>query len=181
VNLYIPSTVHWAEKGLQLQQKGNFPEDSIAEFTVTASGIQPLSLNFFIPSWAAKVDVYVNGAKEKGQTLPASYFSLRRTWKNNDVVKLVFHYNFRIETMPDDKKTIALFYGPVLLAFETQNEIALKKTEDLDSTLKLILAGIHRSGQHKFQFAYNGFNYVLQPLYMIKQESYGVYASIRSY
>ena len=181
MNLYIPSSVHWAEKGFQLQQKGNFPVDSIAEFTVTASNNQPISLNFFIPSWAAKVDVYVNGAKEKGKILPDSYFALRRIWKNKDVVKLVFHYSFRIETMPDDKMTIAFFYGPVLLAFETKNEMVLKKTDDLASTLKMILGGIHGSGQNKFQFTYNSINYVLQPFYMIKQESYGVYATIRDY
>jgi len=181
VNLYIPSSVQWAEKGFQLQQKGNFPVDSIAEFTVTASNNQPLSLNFFIPSWATKVDVYVNGAKEKGKILTDSYFALRRIWKNKDVVKLVFHYSFRIETMPDDKMTIAFFYGPVLLAFETKNELVFKKTADRASTLRLILGGIHRSGQNKFQFTYNSINYVLQPLYTIKQESYGVYATIRDY
>lgn len=181
VNLYIPSAVHWAEKGFQLQQKGNFPEDTLAEFTVTASSNQPLSLNFFIPSRAAEVDVYVNGAKEKGKVLPGTYFTLRRIWKNKDVVKLVFHYCFHIETMPDDKKMIALFYGPVLLAFETRDEVVLKKTGNLDSTVKLILGGIHRSGQNKFQFTYNGFNYVLQPLYKIRLESYGVYATIRDY
>jgi hypothetical protein len=140
-----------------------------------------MSLNFFIPSWAAKVDVYVNGAKQKGKILTDSYFALRRIWKNKDVVKLVFHYGFRIETMPDDKMTIAFFYGPVLLAFETKNELVFKKTADRASTLRLILGGIHRSGQNKFQFTYNGIDYVLQPLYTIKQESYGVYATIRDY
>ena len=181
VNLYIPSSVHWAEKGFQLQQKGDFPVDSIAEFTVAASNNQPLTLNFFIPSWACEVDVYVNGAKEKGIILPESYFALRRIWKNKDVVKIVFHYGFRVESMPDDRMTIAFFYGPVLLAFETEKEMVLKKTDDLSSTLKLILSGIHRSSQNKFQFAYDSIDYVLQPLYTIKQESYGVYATIRDY
>ncbi|MCK7560035.1 glycoside hydrolase family 127 protein [Chitinophaga sedimenti] len=176
VNLYIPSSFTWEEKGMTLKQAGNFPEDGNVAFTVLTDKSTSLTLNFLAPSWAKKVDVYINGTKQALKVLPGSYISLRREWKKNDKVRLNFHYDFCISAMPDDSNVIAVFYGPTLLAFQDDSELILKGTPA--EILK------HLSKDHdgkRFRLVNNGKTYLLRPLYDVEDESYGVYATIRNY
>jgi uncharacterized protein len=181
INLYIPSKVTWAEKGLSLQQRGSFPADSTVEFSVNTAKNTPLSLNFFIPSWAKNVDVYINGIKQTIKTSPQSYCLIKRTWKNDDKIKLVFHYGFRVKSMPDDKNTIAMFYGPTLLAFETKNELAFKQTQSLDKTINELTNKLRNTGNGVYTLSFDNKQYVLKPFYSIDVQSYGVYATIKDY
>ncbi|MEP6746972.1 MAG: beta-L-arabinofuranosidase domain-containing protein [Bacteroidota bacterium] len=175
VNLYIPSEVTWSEKNIVLKQNGNFPADSSVEFTLAAKNESAFNLNLFVPGWAKKAEVYINGQKKKGVVSPGSYYRINRTWKNNDKIKLVFHYNFHIKAMPDNPNTLALFYGPNLLAFEASSEIILKGSS------KEILKNLSVTGNNVFQLKNNDKMYVLRPLYDIVNQSYGVYATIREY
>lgn len=175
VNLYVPSTVNWKEKNITLTQQGNFPQSPSVAFTVAAKKKTAFTLNLFIPSWTAKTDVYINGEKQKKETAPLSYLNIQREWKNNDKIELVFHYDFHLKAMPDDENVIALFYGPVMLAFETPSEVILK------GTTKEILNNLSLVDQHTFRLLDQGREYTLRPLYDIHEESYGVYATIRTY
>jgi DUF1680 family protein len=98
-----------------------------------------------------------------------------RIWNDGDIVELKFDYQFYLKPMPDNESVIALFYGPVLLAFETGNEIILK--------------GNHQTILENLAKAEKGFSFLLQnnnqlfklkPFYAITNESYGVYATIRN-
>ena len=175
VNLYIPSEVTWTDKNIVLEQNGNCPADSSVEFTVSAKKESAFNLNFFIPAWANNVEVYLNGEKQQKDISPSSYYSMNRKWKNNDKVKLVFHYGFHIKPMPDDANVLAIFYGPTLLAFETSSELILKGTQEE------ILKNLSVSGNNEFRLEDGGEIYSLRPLYDINDESYGVYATIRNY
>jgi DUF1680 family protein len=181
VNLYIPSKVTWAEKGFSLEQKGSFPTDSAVVFSVTATKEAPIAVNLFIPSWAKNADVFINGKKQIIKTSPRSYLVLKRTWKNNDVVKLVFHYGFRTETMPDNKNVFAIFYGPSLLAFETKNELVFRQSLNSTHTINQITKNLHYVANGIYNFSFSDKQYVLKPLYNIGLQSYGVYATIRDY
>lgn len=177
VNLYVPSELDWKEKNICLEQSGEFPMNSSVEFSVSVKKQTAFGLNLFIPSWAKAVDVFVNGEKQQTEITPDSYVSINRKWKNKDKVRLVFHYDFYIKTMPDDKNMIAIFYGPILLAFENGSELILKGTpED-------ILNGLKVQGDDNGSFTLNngGRVYSLKPLYAIEEHSYGVYATIRNY
>lgn len=175
VNLYIPSKVNWAEKEVSLEQTGNFPTNPDIEFTVSVKKKSAFALKLFVPSWAKKVDVYVNDEKQNIETTPESYITISRKWENDDKIRLVFHYDFYFKTMPDDKNVIALFYGPTLLAFEDNSELILKG--DTDG----ILSNLSKVGDSVFQLLNNERTYILRPLYDIEDESYGVYATIRNY
>lgn len=175
VNLYVPSVVNWKEKNITLTQQGNFPQSPSVTFTVAAKKETAFTLNLFIPSRATKTDVYINGEKQKEETLPLSYLNIQREWKNNDKIELVFHYDFHFKAMPDDDNVIALFYGPVMLAFETLSEIILK------GTTKEILNNLSLVDERTFRLVDNEREYTLRPLYDIHDESYGVYATIRTY
>ena len=174
VNLYIPSRLDWKEKGMVLEQDGSFPMDSVVRFSVDAGGDDSFAVNFFIPSWARNVEVWVNGEKYRGKRSPLSFYRIRRNWKKGDVVELRFHYDFYLKSMPDDENVVALFYGPTLLAFETSEEIALGGCQDD------VLKGLKCLGNGRFELENNGRTYRLKPFYMIDAESYGVYAVLRN-
>ena len=175
VNLYVPSVLNWTEKGVVLEQTGNFPEDATVEFSVSAKKATAFSLNLFIPSWAKNVDMYINGEKQQRHNQSLSHFEIHREWKNKDRVKLVFHYDFYLKTMPDDKNVVAIFYGPSLLAFETTSELILKGSHNE------ILKNLTRTDVNSFRLIDGNKEYQLRPLYDIVNQSYGVYATIREY
>ena len=99
------------------------------------------SLNLFIPSWAEGTDVYVNEEKVSIKSfIPQSYFTINRLWHDKDVVKVVFNCNFHLKPMIDNINMFAIFYGPLLLAFESNSEITLKgrMEEDILNKLKVL-------------------------------------------
>lgn len=175
VNLYIPSEVSWKEKDIIIAQQGNFPNNPSAVFTVSAKKKTNFTLNLFIPSWAKQTEVYINGEKLDREAFPLSYISIKREWKNKDKIEVIFQYHFHMKTMPDDKNVIALFYGPMLLAFETTDEVILKGNHTE------ILQNLSTSDGRTFRLIDNEKEYQLRPLYDIDKESYGVYAFIREY
>jgi DUF1680 family protein len=175
VNLYVPSKVNWTKKNVSLVQTGNFPTDSIVDLSLSLKKKSKFSIKLLVPSWATEVDIYVNGEKQNIKPVLNTYISLNREWKNNDKVRLVFHYRFHLKAMPDDKNVIAVFYGPMLLAFESASELILKGDP------QVILSNLSVQDNNRFFLLNNGRKYVLRPLYDIEDQSYGVYATIRNY
>lgn len=176
VNLYIPSAVSWAEKGVTLRQKGNFPRDSVVNFTMETKRKAFVTIKLLAPSWADKVDVYINNVKQNVDVTANSYITLNREWKNKDEIRLVFHYDFYLKSMPDDDHVVAIFYGPVLLAFDCASELIMKGDH------AEILSNLSVSADRQaFHLKNGGKVYSLKPLYEIESEVYGVYATIRNY
>lgn len=176
VNMYLPSKLNWTGKGIEIEQSGNFPEETGVELVISANEKTEFELRLFIPSWAGKVDVAINGEQQMIKTSPESFLSINREWADNDKVSLVFEYDFHIKTMPDNENVVALFYGPMLLAFETGSELILKGNH---SSILSNLAVVDK--KTRFQLINNGQSYILRPFYQIENESYGVYATIRNY
>ncbi|MEO7991285.1 MAG: beta-L-arabinofuranosidase domain-containing protein [Chryseolinea sp.] len=176
VNLYVPSRVAWEEKGIDLEQTGNFPSQPDIEFILSAKKRSVFKLNLFIPSWAREVSVYINNEKQNIDITPNSYITLDREWKSKDKIRLEFQYAFHVKTMPDDKNVIAIYYGPILLAFENSSELVLKGDREAILT-NLSVDDVH----HSFLLKNNGKTYLLRPLYDIEEQSYGVYATIRNH
>jgi DUF1680 family protein len=177
VNMYVPSKVNWAAKGIALEQDGDFPSDSTVEFKISTKKKAAFSLKLFLPSWAKRADVYINNEKQNIEIIADSYINLHREWKSNDKIRLIFHYEFHLKPMPDDKNVVAIFYGPILLAFETSSEVIIKG--ESNSILRNL--SVSDINKQTFQLSNNGKVYILRPLYDIEEESYGVYATIRQY
>ena len=75
--------------------------------------------------------------------------------------------------MPDNQNIVALYYGPVLLAFETGKELFLKGDNSN------ILNSISKDGSGMiFTLKNDGSEYRLLPFYEILNSTYGVYATI---
>lgn len=79
--------------------------------------------------------------------------------------------------MHDDENVIAIFYGPMLLAFESQSELVLRSHKE--EILQHIV--VDNISQRTFKLTDNGNSYLLRPLFDIDEQSFGVYASIRDY
>jgi uncharacterized protein len=176
VNLFIPSTLNWKEKGIKLEQTGNFPEEPKTSLRISATGPVRFALQLFIPSWAnGQTKLFVNGQPMKLRIKPLSFAKIERIWKDGDTVELQFDYHFYLKTMPDNENVVALFYGPVLLAFETEKEIILKGNQET------ILQNLSKNeGGFSFRLKNNNQMFALKPFYAITNQSYGVYATIRN-
>lgn len=172
VNMYVPSSVKWNE-GISLTQTGNFPFDSKVVLTIDGASGGKADINLFIPSWAQGTKVKING-EDAGRAVPMSHMRLNREWKPGDRIEMDFQYGFYARPMPDAENVVALFYGPLMLAFEDGKEIFLK------GTLKDIIGGlsVEDAECRNFKLENADRKFRLIPLMLVEDESYSVYATI---
>jgi len=116
VNLYIPSTLSWKEKGLTVKQETSYPEAETTRLIITSVKPTPLSLKLRYPSWTSGLTVKVSGKAQHIAAAPGSYVTINRTWRSGDVVDVRLPMALRVEALPNTQDKQAIFYGPVLLA-----------------------------------------------------------------
>ncbi|MGW4753809.1 beta-L-arabinofuranosidase domain-containing protein [Streptomyces chartreusis] len=115
VNLYSPSRLTWAEKGVTVTQTTSFPREQGTTLTFGGAG-SAFALRLRVPSWAtAGFRVTVNGSAVSGTPVPGSYFTVSRTWRSGDTVKISMPFRLRVEKALDDRSLQSLFYGPINL------------------------------------------------------------------
>lgn len=122
VNLFIPSTVDWSEKGITLRQETAFPSEEKTVITVKAERPVQTTVYLRYPSWSGRPSVYVNGQKQSVRQKPGSYIALTRQWQEGDRIEAVYPMQVRIETTSDNPGKGALLYGPLVLAGERGTE-----------------------------------------------------------
>jgi uncharacterized protein len=117
VNLYAPSTASWDAAGVTLEMDTTFPEGESASLKLTMRAPKAFTLALRRPSWAADgFVVRVNGAAVKDLPKPGSYVELKRMWKTGDVVRLALPKALRLDLLPDNRRTAAIMWGPLVLA-----------------------------------------------------------------
>jgi DUF1680 family protein len=117
VNLYVPSTLRWEEKGarLLLTQTGAYPYEEKVVFTLSASKPADMTLHFRIPAWAAGARIRVNGRAQPTPLL-GQFAAVRRLWRSGDVVELRLPLPMRLEPIdPRHPNIAALVRGPLVL------------------------------------------------------------------
>ncbi|MEH6304321.1 glycoside hydrolase family 127 protein [Olivibacter sp. CPCC 100613] len=115
VNLYIPSTLQWAERKVTVQQTTDFPREDHSRLTIKGNG--QFDIHVRVPAWATKgFFVKINGVTEPVQANPGTYLKLSRTWKDGDVIDLQMPFQFHLDPVMDQQNIASLFYGPILLA-----------------------------------------------------------------
>jgi DUF1680 family protein len=115
VNLYIPSTLDWRERGLKLDLDTDFPDSQTVTLTVAAARRRVLALALRLPGWCEHPRIALNGrpaafAREGG------YAVLTRAWRAGDRLELILPMRLKVEPTPDDPRVIAFSHGPVVLA-----------------------------------------------------------------
>jgi len=136
VNVYMPSTATWAEKGVRLAMESDFPEGDTAALTLTLDKPREFTVSMRRPYWVGEgFAVTVNGtpvpvespvvdqqARRSRRTQyheagpESSYVDIRRTWRSGDVVKVTLPKTLRLEPTPDMPQRVALMWGPLVLA-----------------------------------------------------------------
>jgi DUF1680 family protein len=123
VNLFVPSVLTWAERGITVRQENTYPESTSTRLTVTGSGA--FTMRIRIPAWTSGPSLRVNGAAQAAT--PGTYATINRTWASGDVVDLTLPMALTRESTPDSATTQAVRYGPIVLSgsYGTNNLSAL--------------------------------------------------------
>ncbi len=139
VNLYIPSELDWHEAGLVLRQEGDITRGEPVRFTVVRAGRESSAVNFRIPHWISGPAVLtLNGKVKERAGKPSTYVSLKRKWKQGDVITLTLPSALRLERAKDNPSMVSVFFGPVLLAGELGREKMPDRDQgDRDAYMKL--------------------------------------------
>ncbi len=122
VNLFVPSELHWQEKGLKIRQETKFPDAPNTSLIFSADKPVETALRLRIPSWTDAAIVKLNGRTLEATAEPGSYLTLRRIWKTGDRIDLEMPMHLSVEAMADDPKLQAFLYGPLVLAGDLGND-----------------------------------------------------------
>jgi hypothetical protein len=117
INLYVPSTASWKAAGATVTMTTTFPEGDAATLNLTLQRPKSFTVALRRPSWAGDgFAVKVNGKSVAKLPSPGAYVELKRTWKTGDTVSLVLPKTLHIEGLADNKRRVALMWGPLVLA-----------------------------------------------------------------
>lgn len=117
VNLFVPSTLTWADRKITVQQVTSFPYADTTRLVVKGSG--QFDMKVRVPNWASRgYTVKINGREQSIKAVPGSYITLARTWRDNDTVEIRMPFGFHLDHVVDQPNVASIFYGPVLLAAE---------------------------------------------------------------
>jgi hypothetical protein len=125
VNLFIPSTLNWKEKGISLKQNTKFPYKNESELVLKLKKKQRFAINIRQPKWAENFEILVNGKVQKIKEKPTSYIGVKRRWESDDKITVRFKTTTHLENLPDGSNWVAYVDGPIVLAAKTS-------TKDLD-------------------------------------------------
>jgi DUF1680 family protein len=120
VNLFIPSTLNWREKNVQLTQSTSFPDADSTRITIHSERRFALKIRY--PKWVAngRMQIRVNGKAIKVDAAPGGYASIERNWRKGDKVDVVLPMTTQLEQMPDKSNYYAVLHGPIVLAAKTR-------------------------------------------------------------
>jgi len=179
VNLYLPSTLRWAERGFTVTQETRFPREDRTSLTINGTG--SLTLKLRVPWWATKgFVVHVNGVRQDVAATPGTYLSIGRTWRPGDRVEISMPFSIRIERAIDRPDTQSIYWGPILMPIlgdpgnGTFRELTLYRFLKLDgdySRAAITKAGTTPAGDQLFTT--HGFT--LRPWYIGDSQPHSAY------
>lgn len=165
VNLYIPSTLHYREKGIKLMQTGDFLYDERATIVIDGSG--DLTIKLRLPCWLqAPAVVTINGtATPYGQQ--DGYAIVKSFFRTGDTIVVTLPFHLYSEAAPDVPTHCALYYGPLVLAAEcdSADPIRLPANERLSEDI------IKVEGLLEFRYK----SITLKPIHLIFGKPYHLY------
>ncbi|WP_028295959.1 glycoside hydrolase family 127 protein [Olivibacter sitiensis] len=119
VNLFIPSTLNWKEKGAKISQDTKFPFEEATEIKINLERKRLFTVYIRKPSWVkdSGFQVKVNGKRVAAtEDVVSSYIAVERTWKNGDIVSVSLPMETTLEQMPDQSPWYSFVHGPIVLA-----------------------------------------------------------------
>jgi DUF1680 family protein len=115
VNLFIPSSLDWRERGLGVDLDTRFPFGDRVALTVTKAPRGDVPIAIRLPGWTKDPSVELNG-KATAFERSRGYALLNRKWKAGDKIELTLPMQLHVEPAGNDPGMIAFVHGPVVLA-----------------------------------------------------------------
>ncbi len=116
VNLYIPATLDLSRPRIGLRLETQYPfADEIALTVTRAEAKSPSAIALRVPAWCEAPRVSVDG-RAAAPRVADGYLRLHRVWRGGEVIRLVLPRKLRCEPTKDDPGTVALLFGPLVLA-----------------------------------------------------------------
>ncbi|MES2443100.1 MAG: glycoside hydrolase family 127 protein [Pseudomonadota bacterium] len=115
VNLFIPSTAEWRERGMRIALETGYPFSETVGLRLLAAGDAPATIALRLPAWCDAPVVQVNGRPAPFERA-AGYARLTRRWRAGDRVTLDLPMRLRTEPTPDNPRLVAYLHGPLVLA-----------------------------------------------------------------
>jgi DUF1680 family protein len=123
VNLFIPSEVHWRERGLVLRQNTAFPDAEVTRLSLALERPLQFALQLRHPAWLeGPLKVLLNGRDWPSSSTPSSYLRIDRTWRDGDRLEVALPMRTRVEPLRDGSDYVAILHGPVVLCARTGSE-----------------------------------------------------------
>lgn len=123
VSLYIASELDWKERGIRMRQETTYPQEQGSRFRFHLEKPVKMTMNLRIPGWATNgVSVSINDKPLQVDAKPGSYLPVKRLWQDGDLLGISLPMSLRVHHAEDDPKTVAFYFGPVLLAGEMGRE-----------------------------------------------------------
>ena len=116
VNLFLPSSVRWKDKGAVLTQTTSFPDAASTMLTWKMQSPADITLKLRHPRWSRTATVLVNGQETARSTNPGSYIDVARNWRSGDRVELRLQMEVAAERAVAAPDIVAFTYGPLVLA-----------------------------------------------------------------
>ncbi|WP_408078670.1 glycoside hydrolase family 127 protein [Sphingomonas plantiphila] len=116
VNLFLPSSVTWKDKGAKLTQTTRFPDAASTMLTWTLETPVAIALKLRHPRWSRTATVRINGTETVRSSTPGSFIAVERTWRTGDRVELELQMEVAAERIPAAPDIVAFTYGPLVLA-----------------------------------------------------------------
>ncbi|MCE7000656.1 glycoside hydrolase family 127 protein [Saccharothrix sp. S26] len=170
VNLYTPSVLTWAQRGITVTQTTTYPASDTTTLTVTGNASGSWTMRLRIPAWTTGATVSVNGVAQDIATTPGTYAALTRSWASGDTVTVRLPMRVVLQPANDNPAVAAVTFGPVVLSGNYGNT-ALSRLPVLDPT------SITRTSGLAFTARADGATVNLGPFYDAHGFNYTVYWS----
>jgi DUF1680 family protein len=170
VNLFMPSVLHWTQRGLTITQTTSYPVSDTTTLQVTGSAGDAWSMRVRIPAWAAGATISVNGVAQSVTAAPGSYATITRSWSSGDTVTVRLPMQVVARATNDNANVVALTYGPAVLAGNYGSST-------LSSLPSLTTSSVTRTSASALAFTAtaNGSTVNLGPFYDAQGFNYTVY------
>lgn len=117
VNLYIPATAKWHERGALIDLDTRYPLEGEVRLTVQQLRRPgPFAIALRIPAWAAGGATITVNRKPVRFSVERGYAVITRRWKAKDVVDLRLPLELRVEPSVDNEHVVSIMRGPLVLA-----------------------------------------------------------------
>ncbi|GAA4607686.1 DUF1680 family protein [Actinoplanes octamycinicus] len=116
VNLFTPSVLTWAERGITVTQATSYPVSDTTTLTLTGTMSGSWSIRVRIPGWTSGATLAVNGVPQDVTATAGSYATVTRAWAAGDVLTVRLPMRVIMQAAPDNPAVQAITYGPVVLA-----------------------------------------------------------------